>query len=332
MRAISFLLVFFLFFFSSAQASTREDVVKRDRLRCGVSTEAPGFSSLDTKGRWSGFDVDFCRAVAVAVLGDRSKVEFVPLGEGEAFTTLLSGEVDLLARQALWTLSRDTALAVHFIGVSYYDSLGIMVEKDSGVSSLEDLEKRAICVAANSREAEFLEDYSEQYQLDLKFVPYESHDLAVKGFGRNCSALSLKKSSLYGLLAEGQVASEILADFLAKEPLGPVVRQGDDVWFNIVRWTLFALVNAEELGIFSQNIAEMKISNRSIVQKFLGLEEDMGVGIGLQRNWAAEVIRQVGNYGEIFERNLGSGSSLGIDRGLNRLWNRGGLQFAPPFE
>lgn len=319
-------------FASTAQGYTREKVVQRGYLQCGVSPGIPGFSSVDGKGQWSGFDVDFCRAVAVATLGDASKVEFVPLAASEAYTALLSGKVDILSRQAEWTFTRDSALAVHFTGVSYYDSQGFLVMDELEAQSVKDLKKAKICVAVDSDEAVRLMDYSDRNAMEFKLVPYESWDHAIKGFGNTCNVLSLKKSRLYGVQKElkaAQVAS-ILAEEIAKEPLGPVVRQGDDVWFNIVRWTLFAMVNGEELGITTQNIDEMKISNTLVVKRFFGLEGNRGKGVGLKNDWTAEIIRQVGNYGEVFERNLGSGSALNIDRGLNKLWKNGGLQYGPP--
>lgn len=319
-------------FASTAQCYTREEVIKRGYLQCGVSTGTPGFSSVDSKGHWSGFDVDFCRAVAVATLGDASKVEFVPLAPNETYTALLSGKVDLLSRQGEWTFTRDSALAVHFTGVSYFDSQGFLVMDTLGAQSIKDLKKRKICVAVDSDEAVRLLDYSDRNFMDFKLVPYESWALAIKGFGSTCDVLSLKKSRLHGVKKELKLsqAATILDGEIAKEPLGPVVRQGDDVWFTIIRWTLFAMLGGEELGITTKNIDEMKISNTLEIKRFFGLEGDSSKGVGLQRNWASEIIRQVGNYGEVFDRNLGAGSALKIDRGLNKLWTEGGLHYAPP--
>ena len=320
------------FFASTAQGYTREEVVQRGYLQCGVSPGILGFSSVDGSGQWSGFDVDFCRAVAVATLGDASKVEFLPLAASEAYTALLSGKVDILSRQTEWTFTRDSALAVHFTGVSYYDSQGFLVMDELEAQSVKDLKKAKICVAVDSDEAVRLMDYSDRNAMEFKLVPYESWDRAIKGFGNTCNVLSLKKSRLYGVQKELKASqrASILDEEIAKEPLGPVVRQGDDVWFNIVRWTLFAMINGEELGITTQNIDEMKISNTLVVKRFFGLEGNRGKGVGLKNDWTAEIIRQVGNYGEVFERNLGSGSALNIDRGLNKLWKNGGLQYGPP--
>lgn len=321
-----------LFFASTAQGYTREEVIKRGYLQCGVSPGIPGFSSVDASGQWSGFDVDFCRAVAVAILGDASKVEFLPLAANESYTALLSGKVDLLSRQAEWTFTRDSALAVHFTGVSYYDSQGFLVMDKLGAQSVKDLKKAKICVAVDSDEAIRLMDYSDRNVMEFKLVPYESWDFAIKGFGNACNVLSLKKSRLYGVQKELKAPQEasVFDVGIAKEPLGPVVRQGDDVWFNIVRWTLFAMINGEELGITTKNIDEMKISNTLVIKRFFGLEGNRGKGVGLKNDWTAEIIRQVGNYGEVFDRNLGSGSTLKIDRGLNKLWKDGGLQYGPP--
>lgn len=325
-------LLFGLLFASQVYGYTREEIVKRGYLQCGVSTGVPGFSSVDSKGQWSGFDVDFCKAVAVATLGDSSKVEFSPLASNEAYTALLSGKVDLLARQAEWTFTRDSALSVHFVGTSYYDRQGFLVLNSLEAQSVKDLKKARICVAVDSDEALRLTDYSDRNIMDFKLIPYESWERAVKGLGGSCDVLSLKQSRLYGIKKEMRKPDSvtILGDVIAKEPLGPVVRQGDDAWFNIVRWTLFAMINGEELGITSENIESMKISNRLDMRRFFGLEGNSGKGLGLRSNWAADIIRQVGNYGQSFERNLGVGSSLNIDRGLNKLWTDGGLLYAPP--
>lgn len=321
-----------LVFASQGYGYTREEIVKRGYLQCGVSTGVPGFSSVDASGQWSGFDVDFCRAVAVATLGDSTKVEFSPLATNEAYTALLSGKVDLLARQAEWTFTRDTALAVHFVGTSYFDNQGFLALNKLEAQSIKDLKKAKICVAVDSDEAARLTDYSDRNVLDFKLVPYESWERAIKGLGSGCDVLSLKQSRLYGIHKEMKRSdtATILPGVIAKEPLGPVVRQGDDVWFNIVRWTLFAMINGEELGITMDNIETMKISNRRDMRRFFGLEGNSGKGLGLGNDWAANIIRQVGNYGEIFERNLGAGSSLTIGRGLNKLWLDGGLLYAPP--
>lgn len=318
---------------STVRAYTREEVVKRGQLRCGVSTSSPGFSSVDAQGRWTGLDVDICRAVAAAVLGDAEKVDFLPLAENESFTALLSGEVDVLSRHSAWTFTQDAALAVHFVGVSYYDGQGFLISTKLGAKQARDLKKVKVCSPVGSVSEINLIDYFERNKVDFKIVPYETLDLAVKGFaGGSCDVISLQQSQLYGLqisLADPGSAI-VLPDVISKEPLGPVVRQGDDIWFDIVKWSLFAMLNAEELGITSGNIEEMRISNRLAVKRLFGLEKNGAKAIGLRRDWASLIIAQVGNYGEVFERNFGVKSPLKVDRGLNKLWTQGGLQYGPP--
>lgn len=316
-----------------AQAYTREEVMKRGFLQCGVSTGSPGFSIVDEHGKWTGLDVDICRAVAAATLGDADKVEFLPLAENESFTALLSGEVDILSRHSTWTFTRESALAVHFAGISYYDGQGLLISKNLNVERLLDLRKVRVCSPVESGFTPNLIDYFDRNMIEHRIVPYDSLDLAVMGFSReDCDVISMQQSQLYGLrLGLADPASAlVLPEVIAKEPLGSVVRQGDDTWLNIVKWSLYAMINGEELGVTSKNIEEMKISNILAVRRLLGLEGAGGKGVGLKDDWAVQIIRQVGNYGEVFERNFGSGSALKVDRGLNRLWTLGGLQYAPP--
>lgn len=323
-----------MFFAGSAQAYTKEEVVKRGRLLCGVSTGTPGFASVDAEGKWTGLDVDICRAVAVATLGSPAKVEYLPLAEGEAFTALLAGDVDILSRHSTWTFTRDSALAVHFTGVSYYDGQGFMVPKKSEVKRLVDLKKVKVCGPVGAASEQNLIDYLERNHIESKIVPYDTLELAVKGFEKEaCDLLSLQQSQLLGLrlgLADPESAT-VLSEVITKEPLGPVVRQGDDVWLNIVKWSFYAMINAEELGITSRSAEELRASNILDVRRLFGLEGAAGKSLGLKDDWAFQIIRQVGNYGEVFERNFGPKSLLKIDRGLNNLWNKGGLQYAPPF-
>lgn len=336
MQKVSWLSWFIAVMFSvgSAQAYTKEEVVKRGRLLCGVSTGAPGFASVDTGGKWTGLDIDICRAVAVAVLGSPTKVDYLPLAEGEAFTALLAGEVDILSRHSTWTFTRDSALAVHFSGVSYYDGQGFMVPKKLEVKRLVDLKKVKVCAPVGAPSELNLVDFLERNRIEFKLVPYDTLELAVKGFEKEaCDLLSLQLSQLQGLrkgLSDPESAA-VLPEVITKEPLGPVVRQGDDVWLNIVKWSLYAMINAEELGITSRSAEEQRASNILDVRRLFGLEGGAGKSLGLKDDWAYQVIRQVGNYGEAFERNFGSGAPLKIDRGLNNLWNKGGLQYAPPF-
>ncbi len=318
-----------------ARAYTKEEVDKRGFVRCGVSTGSPGFSSVDTHGKWTGLDVDICRAVAAAVLGDAQKVEFLPLAENESFTALLIGEIDILSRHSTWTFLRDAALTVHFAGISYYDGQGVLLAKKLNVDHLSDLAKAKLCSPVDTDSEENMVDYLARNNIEFTLVPYDTLDLAVKGFDReDCDMLSMPQSQLYGLrlgLAEPDSAL-VLPEVIAKDPLGPVVRQGDDAWLNIVRWSLYAMINGEELGVSSNNIASMQLSDILEVKKLLGRDGAIGKPIGLKDDWALQIIRQVGNYGEVYERNVGSMSNLKIARGRNNLWTKGGLHYAPPFQ
>jgi len=318
----------------SAQAGTTLDAVKeRGFVQCGVNTGLPGFSNADEAGKWTGLDADVCRAIAAAVLGDAEKVRFTPLTAKERLTALQSGEVDVLSRNTTWTLTRDTSLGINFTGVTYYDGQGFMVSKSLGISSAKELDGAAVCILAGTTTELNLADYFRTNGMQYEPVVFDTADQTARGFeaGR-CDVLTSDQSQLYGLrikLKEPDKA-EILPDVISKEPLGPAVRQGDDAWFNIVRWTLFAMVNAEELGVTSANVDEMRSSSNPEIRRLLGLEGIKGKGLGLADDWAYRIVKQVGNYGEVFERNVGSGSPLGIPRGLNALWRDGGLQYAPP--
>jgi general L-amino acid transport system substrate-binding protein len=313
--------------------TTLEAVKKRGFLQCGVNTGLPGFSHADKKGRWSGLDVDICRAVAAAVLGDAEKVRFTPLTAKERFTALQSGEIDLLSRNTTWTLTRDSSLGVHFAGVSYYDGQGFMVNKGLGVKSARELDGAAVCILSGTTTELNLADYFRTHKMQYQPVVFDTGDQTVKGFeaGR-CDVLTSDQSQLYGLrikLAKPESAM-VLPEVISKEPLGPVVRQGDDRWFNIVKWSLNAMLNAEELGVGSANVEAMKSSANPAVRRLLGLEGIKGKGLNLADGWAYNIVRQVGNYAEVFERNVGQGSPLKIHRGLNALWKDGGIHYAPP--
>ncbi|WP_330925200.1 amino acid ABC transporter substrate-binding protein [Candidatus Sororendozoicomonas aggregata] len=314
-------------------AGTLDSVKERKYLTCGVSTGLAGFSSPDSEGEWSGLDVDVCRAVAAATLGDENKVKFIPLTAKERFTALQSGEIDVLSRNTTWTLTRDASLGLNFAGVSYYDGQGFMVKKNLGVTSALELDGASICIQAGTTSELNLSDYFRQNKMSFKPVVFDTSDSTAKGFdsGR-CDVLTSDQSQLYALrlrLAKPDEAV-VLPEVISKEPLGPVVSQGDDQWFNIVKWTLFAMLNAEELGITSSNIDSHKKSTNPAVRRLLGLEGPKGVGLGLDDQWAYRVIKQVGNYGEVFSNNVGDGSPLKISRGQNALWRDGGLQYAPP--
>ncbi len=320
---------------AAAQAEeTLESVKEKDFVQCGVSTGLPGFSNPDEKGNWQGLDVDVCRAVAAAVLGDAGKVKYIPLTAKERFTALQSGEIDVLSRNTTWTQTRDTKLGLNFAGVNYYDGQGFLVSKNLGVNSALELDGAAVCIQSGTTTELNLSDYFRQHKMSYTPVVFDTSDQTVKGFesGR-CDVLTSDQSQLYALrikLADPNSA-KVLPEVISKEPLGPVVRQGDDQWFNIVKWSLNAMINAEELGLTSANIDEMKESSSNPnVKRLIGLEGPKGEGLGLNDDWAYQVVKQVGNYGEAFDRNVGSGSPLNIERGINALWNAGGFMYAPP--
>ncbi|MCP3871480.1 MAG: amino acid ABC transporter substrate-binding protein [Gammaproteobacteria bacterium] len=314
--------------------ATLESVKKKGFLQCGVSTGLPGFSSADDKGKWTGLDVDTCRAVAAAVFGDAGKVKYSPLTAKERFTALQSGEVDLLVRNTTWTLTRDSSLGLNFAGVNYYDGQGFLVTKDLGVKSALELDGASFCIQAGTTTELNLADYFRANKMTYTPITFDKSDETVKAFeaGR-CDALTSDQSQLYSLRIQLKDPSSamVLPEVISKEPLGPVVRQGDDEWLNIVKWVLFAALNAEEYGVSSKNVDKMAASSKDPnVRRLLGQEGIKGKGLGLSDTWAANVVKQVGNYGEMFERNVGQDSPLKISRGLNALWSKGGIQYAPP--
>jgi len=317
-------------FSASAQADTLADVKKAGILKCGVSTGLGGFSAADDKGNWKGLDVDVCRAVAAAVLGDASKVKYNPLTAKERFTALQSGEIDMLSRNTTWTLTRDASLGLNFAGVNYYDGQGFMVTKALGVDSALKLDGAAVCIQAGTTTELNLADYFKANKMKYKAITFDTSDQTIKGFesGR-CDMLTSDQSQLYSLrikLAKPETAI-VLPEVISKEPLGPVVRQGDDKWFNIVKWSLNVMINAEEMGLTSENVDKMKDSKDPAIGRMMG---GQGEKLGLDDNWSYNIIKQVGNYSESFERNVGSGSPLKIGRGLNALWSKGGIMYAPP--
>ncbi len=315
---------------NSANADTLDSVKSKGYVQCGVSTGLPGFSNADASGNWQGLDVDVCRAVAAATLGDASKVKYSPLTAKERFTALQSGEIDLLSRNTTWTLTRDASLGLNFAGVNYYDGQGFMVTKALGVKSAKELDGAAVCIQAGTTTELNLADYFRQNGMKYKSVTYDTSDATIKGFeaGR-CDMLTSDQSQLYALRIKlkNPGAAIVLPEVISKEPLGPVVRQGDDKWFNIVKWSLMAMVNAEELGITMSNSKSMMGSDNPAIGRFMS---GQGEKLGLGDDWAFNIVNQVGNYGESFERNVGMGSPLKISRGLNALWSKGGLQYAPP--
>ncbi|SHG50127.1 general L-amino acid-binding protein [Kaistia soli DSM 19436] len=318
---------------SAASAGTLEDVKAKGFVQCGVNPSLIGFGVADEKGEWSGIDVSFCRAVASAIFGDPTKVKFSPLNAKERFTALQSGEVDLLSRNTTWTMSRDSSLGLMFVGVSYYDGQGFMVRKSLGVSSALELSGAKVCTQTGTTTELNLADYFRSHNMPYEVVAFEKNEEVLQAYeaGR-CDAYTTDASGLYAerLKLTNPDDHMILPEIISKEPLGPAVRQGDDKWFTVVKWTLFALINAEELGLTKANIDEKKTADNPEIKRFVGVEGDFGTGIGLTNDWAYNVIKGVGNYGEIFDANVGPSTKLGIARGLNNLWSKGGIQYAPP--
>jgi general L-amino acid transport system substrate-binding protein len=317
----------------AAAAQTLNEVKSRGALICGVSEGLLGFSSPDPKGTWAGFDVDFCRALAAAVFGDASKVRFVALNAVERFAALQSGRIDVLSRNSTWTISREIEFGLMFAGVTYYDGQGFLVRKARNVTSALELGGAKICMQSGTTTELNLKDYFRNNKMNYEPVTFAAADDARMAYdaGR-CEVLTSDVSQLYAeRLKLGKPGDHlILADVISKEPLGPAVRQGDDQWLNIVKWTHFAMVNAEELGVSSKTIDEALRSTSPDVQRLVGTEEKFGEQLGLSNGWAANLIRLVGNYGEVYERNVGVDSGLAIPRGLNELWTMGGIQYAPP--
>ena len=317
-----------------AHAETLEDVQSRGTLRCGVNGEVPGLSLRAPDGTWSGLDVDFCRAVAAAVLGDADKVEFVPVSTADRFDVLREGEIDLLARNTTWTLSRDVNLGFEFVGVNYYDGQGFMVRNDLGVNSALELDGASVCIQTGTTTELNLADFFRSNGMSFEPVTVDTSDQAREAYeaGR-CDVYTTDASGLAAQRASmaDSSAHKILPEIISKEPLGPLVRHGDNQWGDIARWTLNALITAEELGVTAANAEEMKGSDNPEVKRLLGSEGDMGAQLGLEPEWAFNIISMVGNYGESFERNVGVETPLGLERGLNALWTDGGILYSPPF-
>jgi general L-amino acid transport system substrate-binding protein len=313
---------------------TLDDIKARGQVVCGVNTGLPGFSAADSQGNWSGIDVDVCRAIAAAVLGDANKVKWVPLNAQQRFTALQSGEVDVLSRNTTWTLTRDASLGLSFTGVTYYDGQGFMVPKKSGIKSAKQLKNLQICVQSGTTTEKNLTDYSHANKLNMKPIVFEKLEAAEAAyFSGRCQAYTTDASGLAATRnkqAKNPDDHVILPELISKEPLGPAVRRGDDEWFAIVKWVLFGMLEAEEYGITQANVDQMKSSDNPAVQRILGVSEDDGKLLGLDREWMVRVIKAEGNYGEMFERDVGMKSALKLPRGVNALWNKGGIQYAPP--
>ena len=322
-------------FVTPAHAGKTLDAIKsKGQLACGVSTGVIGFSAADSQGQWRGLDVDVCRALAAAVLGDPNKVRWVPLNSQQRFTAIQSGEVDILSRNTTWSLTRDAALGLHFTAVTYYDGQGFLVAKKSKVTSAKQLKNAEICVQSGTTTERNLADWFRAQGIKVKPVVFEKFEPSIKAFfsGR-CQAYTTDASALAFIRTKEAPNPDdylVLPEIISKEPLGPAVRRGDDEWFAVVKWVVQALVEAEELGITQAKVDALKTSPDPAIQRFLGVGEDLGKSLGLDREWAARAVKAGGNYGEIFERNVGAGSPLKLPRGLNAQWNKGGLMYGLP--
>ena len=315
-----------------AQTPSTLDAVKaKGYVQCGVNVGLAGFSQPDSKGAWKGLDVDLCRAVAAAVFGDANKVRYTPTTAQQRFTALQSGEVDILSRNTTWTVTRDTSLGLNFVGVNYYDGQGFMVPKKLNVTSAKQLKGATICVQPGTTTELNLSDYFRSNSMPFKPVVIEKlEEVQNAYFAGRCDVFTTDVSGLVSTRssrAQNPADHIILPEIISKEPLGPAVRHGDDRWFDVVKWTLFATIEAEEMGLTSKNIDQQAGSKDPAVQRFVGATGDVGKMLGLDNRWAFNIVKQVGNYGESFEANL---TPLGFDRGLNRLWNKGGILYAPP--
>ena len=314
---------------------TLDAVRQRAQVVCGVSTGVVGVSAADSQGNWTGLDVDICRAIAAATLGDASKVKFVPLTSQARFTALQSGEIDILSRNTTWTLTRDASLGLVFTGVTYYDGQGFIVPKKSRITSAKQMKGLQVCVESGTTTEKNLTDFSRANKLNLKPIVFERYEAATGAyFAGRCQAYTTDASGLASTRsaqAKNPDDHVILPELISKEPLGPAVRRGDDEWFAIVKWVVFGLIEAEEYGIAQANVDELYAkSDDPVVQRILGKTEDMGKQLGLEKDWMVKALKATGNYGEIFERNVGTKSTLKLPRGLNNLWNHGGILYAPP--
>lgn len=318
-----------------AQAGKTLDSIKaKGQVTCGVNVGLAGFSAADSSGNWSGMDVDACKAVAAAVLGDANKVKYVPLNAQQRFTALQSGEIDVLSRNTTFTLTRDASLGLHMTAVTYYDGQGFMVPASKKIKSAKQLKGQTVCVQSGTTTEKNLTDFSKANGLGIKSVVFEKVEAATAAyFAGRCVAYTTDASGLASVRAKeakNPADHVILADLISKEPLGPMVRRGDDEFFAIVKWVLHGLVEAEEYGITQANVDQMKTSTDPVVQRILGTGEDTGKLLGLSKEWMANALKATGNYGEIFERNVGPKSAIKLPRGANNLWNKGGLMYAPP--
>ena len=318
---------------TSAFAQTLKKVKERGTLICGVNPGLLGFSSRDDKGNWTGFDIDLCRALAAAIFDDAGRVQFAPLDAVERFAALQSGKIDVLSRNTTWTMSREAALGLNFAAVAYYDGQGFLVRRSLNVTSSLELDGARVCVQTGTTTELNLADHFRTNNMKYEAFGFADADEVRQSYdsGR-CNVLTSDVSQLFAERLKLSAPDDhiILPDIISKEPLGPAVRFGDDQWLNIVKWTYFAMLNAEELGVSSETIEAALKSEKPDVKRLVGTEGNYGEQIGLPKDWAARIIRRVGNYEEVFERNVGVGSKLGIPRGINSLWTKGGIQYAPP--
>ena len=318
---------------AAASAATLDDVRERGLVKCGVSGGLPGFSNKDEAGNWRGLDVDYCRAVAAAIFNDPSAVEFTELSATERFRELESGNIDILPRNTTWTMSYDTQHDLNFTGTNYYDGQGFMVRTELEMNSALELSGALICTTKGTTTELNVIDYFSTHNMDYRLISFEKSDDVIAAYAeKRCDAYTSDQSALYArrLTLADPEEHKVLPEVISKEPLSPAVREGDDEWFDIVKWVHFALLNAEELGVSQQDVDSMLDSDNHAVRRLLGTDGDFGASFGLENDWAANMIRSVGNYGEIFDRNLGPGTELGIARGVNALWTKGGLMYAPP--
>ena len=317
-----------------ASAATMDDVKAKGHVQCGVSQGLPGFSNPDQAGNWTGLDVDVCRAVAAAVFGDANKVKYTPLSAKERFTALQSGEIDVLSRNTTWTLTRDSALGLDFVGVNFYDGQGFMIRKDMGIDSATKLDGASVCVNIGTTTELNMADYFRANGMKYEPVVFEKADEVVAAYdaGR-CDVYTTDRSGLAAqrVKLKDPKAHMVLPETISKEPLGPVVRHGDNQWGDIVRWSLITMLQAEEMGLSSKNVDDMRKSTTNpAVKRVLGTEGDMGKVLGLPNDWSYNIIKQVGNYGEVYARHVGPNTPIGLARGPNELWNNGGLMYPMP--
>lgn len=333
MKSLLFIISLALLPSLSYSKSTLDVVKERGFIKCGVNQGVVGFSSPDSKGKWKGIDVDFCRWVSAAIFGDDTKIRYIPLSGQQRFTALQSGEIDVLARNTTNTLSRDTSLGLNFAPTTYYDGQGFMVRKKDGITSVKDLNGASLCIQQGTTTELNASDYFRANKMKFKPVVFENVDEVTQAFlKKRCDVLTADASALASERSKVKNPDDfiILPEIISKEPLAPVVRHGDDRWLDVVTWSVYAAINAEEIGLGQKNIDSYKKSSDPRIKRFLGITEGNGKALGLNEKWSYHLVKLVGNYGEVFDRNVGMGSPLKLERGLNGLWNSGGIMYAPP--